>query len=168
VAGGAQVDNAARGRALPDVAAGRVRGATSPITCTDLRRLRVEHWNNGYQQGAAARSLLGSAALRLHPLLLSDQYEHLIAVRRFAASWDRLVFRGRPESRKFLGFYLKTASFARSSVSTGGDPEDPKVDGELKTAVRLIRSRAAIDPAKLADEDVDLRGLSSPRRADGA
>jgi len=37
----------------------------------------------------------------------------------------------------------------------GGDPEDPKADGELKAAVNLVRQRAA----KLADEDVDLHRL---------
>jgi len=45
-------------------------------------------------------------------------------------------------------------------LDRGGDPEDPKVDGELKAAVSLIRGRAAIEPAKLADEAVDLRGLA--------
>jgi hypothetical protein len=44
-------------------------------------------------------------------------------------------------------------------LNRGGDPEDPKVDGELKAAVNLIRNRLAVDPAKLADEAVDLRGL---------
>ncbi len=44
-------------------------------------------------------------------------------------------------------------------LNRGGDPEDPKVDGELKVAVNLIRNRMAVDPAKLIDEDVDLRRL---------
>jgi len=33
------------------------------------------------------------------------------------------------------------------------------VDGELKAAVNLVRNRAAVDSAKLVDEDVDLRRL---------
>jgi hypothetical protein len=45
-------------------------------------------------------------------------------------------------------------------LDRGGDPEDPKVDGELKTAVTLIRNRAALDPAKLIDENVDLGRLA--------
>ena len=44
-------------------------------------------------------------------------------------------------------------------LNRGGDPEDPKGDGELKAAVALIRNRVAVDPAKLSDEDVDLRRL---------
>jgi len=110
-AAGAAVDNGVlvdeRCRtSLPDVwAAGDVANHLHPL----FGRLRVEHWNNGYQQGrAAARSLLGGEQPYdyLHSFW-SDQYEHVIEYVGFAAGWDRLVFRGRPESRKFLGFYLK-------------------------------------------------------------
>jgi len=161
---GAQVDNgvlvdAQCRTSLPDVfAAGDVTNHLHPL----FGRLRVEHWNNGYQQGrAAARSLLGGAQPYdyVHSFW-SDQYEHLVEYVGFAAGWDRLVFRGRPESRKFLGFYLKDGIVrAVVGLNRGGDPEDPTGDGELKAAVGLIRNRAVIDPAKLSDEDVDLRRL---------
>src|SRR5881296_628595 len=162
---GARVDNGvlvdARCRtSLPDVfAAGDVTNHLHPI----FGRVRVEHWNNGYQQGqAAARSLLG----REQPYdyihsFWSDQYEHLIEYVGFAARWDRLVFRGRPESRTFLGFYLKDGIVrAAVGLNRGGDPEDPKADGELRAAVNFVRNRVAVDPAKLVDEDVDLRRLA--------
>src|SRR5262249_22455432 len=162
---GAEVDNGvlvdARCRtSLPDVfAAGDVTNHAHPI----FGRLRVEHWNNGFQQGrAAAQSLLG----REQPYdyvhsFWSDQYEHSIEYVGFAAGWDRVVFRGRPESRKFLGFYLKDGIVrAAVGLNRGGDPEDPNADGELKAAVSLIRNRAPVDPAKLIDEDVDLHGLA--------
>jgi 3-phenylpropionate/trans-cinnamate dioxygenase ferredoxin reductase subunit len=160
-AAGAQVDNGvlvdARCRtSLPDVfAAGDVTNHWHPI----FGRLRVEHWNNGYQQGrAAAMSLLGGEQPYdyIHSFW-SDQYEHSIEYVGFAPGWDRLVFRGRPESRKFLGFYLKAGIVhAVVGLNRGGDPEDPKVDGELKAAVHLIRNRLAVDPATLVDEAVDL------------
>ncbi len=145
---------------LPDVyAAGDVANHLHPL----FGRLRVEHWNNGYQQGrAAARSLLGGEQPYdyLHSFW-SDQYEHLIEYVGFAASWDRLVFRGRPESRKFLGFYLKDGIMrAAVGLNRGGDPEDPKVNGELKAVANLIRDRVPVDPATLANEDVDLRRLA--------
>jgi 3-phenylpropionate/trans-cinnamate dioxygenase ferredoxin reductase subunit len=165
-AAGAQVDNGvlvdARSRtSLPDVfAAGDVTNHLHPI----FGRLRVEHWNNGFQQGrAAARSLLGGAQPYdyVHSFW-SDQYEHLIEYVGFAAGWDRLVFRGRPAERKFLGFYLKDGIVrAVVGLDRGGDPEDPSADGELKAAVTLIRSRARVDPAKLTDEDADLRALAT-------
>jgi len=165
---GAQVDNGvlvdARCRtSLPDVfAAGDVTNHAHPI----FGRLRVEHWNNGFQQGrAAAQSLLGREQLYdyVHSFW-SDQYEHSIEYVGFAAGWDRVVFRGRPESRKFLGFYLKDGIVrAAIGLNRGGDPEDPNADGELKAAVSLIRNRAPVDPAKLIDEDVDLHGLAIAR-----
>src|SRR5262245_7258749 len=163
-AAGAQVDNGvlvdARCRtSLPDVfAAGDVTNHLHPL----FGRLRVEHWNNGFQQGrAAARSLLGGEQPYdyVHSFW-SDQYEHSIEYVGFATGWDRLVFRGRPESRKFIGFYLKDGIVrAAVGLNRGGDPEDPNADGELKTVVGLIRNRASIDPAKLVDENVDLRSL---------
>ena len=158
VENGVLVDERCR-TSLSDVfAAGDVTNHMHPI----FGRLRVEHWNNGYQQGrAAARSLLGGAQPYdyVHSFW-SDQYEHSIQYVGFAARWDRVVFRGRPESRKFLGFYLKEGIVrAVVGLNRGGDPEDPKVDGELKAAVNLVRNRAAVDSAKLVDEDVDLRRL---------
>jgi len=164
-AAGAEVDNGVlvdeRCRtSLPDVlAAGDVTNHLHPI----FGRLRVEHWNNGYQHGrAGARSLVGGTQPYdyIHTFW-SDQYEHLIEYVGFAASWDRLVFRGRPESRKFLGFYLKDGIVrAAVGLDRGGDPEDPKGDSELKAAVDMVRRRAVIEPKKLADESVDLRTLA--------
>ena len=164
-AAGAAVDNGVLVDAhcktsLPDVfAAGDVTNHLHPI----FGRLRVEHWNNGQRQGqAAARSMLGNPAPYdyIHSFW-SDQYEHSIQYVGFAASWDRLVFRGRPESRKFLGFYLKDGIVrAAVGLDRGGDPEDPKGDSELKAAVDMVRRRASIDPGKLADESVDLRALA--------
>ncbi len=165
-AAGAAVDNGVlvdeRCRtSLPDVfAAGDVANHLHPI----FGRLRVEHWNNGYQHGrAAARSMLGDTQPYdyLHSFW-SDQYEHLIEYVGFAAGWDRLVFRGRPESRKFLGFYLKDGLVrAAVGLNRGGDPEDPKADSELKVVADLIRRRVPVDAAKLADEDVDLRRVAA-------
>src|SRR5215468_7721731 len=167
-AAGAQVDNGvlvdARCRtSLPDVfAAGDVASHLHPI----FGRLRVEHWNNGYQHGAAAgRSLLGRGGPYdyVHTFW-SDQYEHVIEYVGWAASWDRFVFRGRPESRKFLGFYLKDGVVrAAMGLDRGGDPEDPKGESELKAAVDIVRRRATIDPDKLADDGAELRTLAGAR-----
>jgi 3-phenylpropionate/trans-cinnamate dioxygenase ferredoxin reductase subunit len=165
-AAGAAVDNGVLVDAhcrtsLPDVyAAGDVANHAHPI----FGRLRVEHWNNGYQQGrAAARTMMGGTEPYdyLHSFW-SDQYEHLIEYLGFAAAWDRLVFRGDPGSRKFLGFYLKDGIVcAAVGLNRGGDPEDSKTDGELKLVGNLIRNRVRVDPVSLADDDVDLRRLAA-------
>jgi 3-phenylpropionate/trans-cinnamate dioxygenase ferredoxin reductase subunit len=148
---------------LPDVyAAGDVANHLHPI----FGRLRVEHWNNGHQQGlAAARAMLGGTRPYdyLHSFW-SDQYEHLIEYVGFAAVWDRFVFRGDPASRKFLGFYVKDGVVrAAVGLNRGGDPEDPKSEGELKVVAGLIRDRVPVDAARLADEDVELGRLVATR-----
>src|SRR4029453_10262396 len=143
---------------LPDVyAAGDVANHLHPI----FGRLRVEHWNNGFQHGrAAARAMLGDPAPYdyIHTFW-SDQYEHTIQYVGFAAEWDRLVFRGQPSSRKFLGFFLKDGTGrAAVGLDRGGDPEDPKSESELREAVALVRDRARVDPARLAED-----GTRGPR-----
>jgi len=165
-AAGAAVDNGVLvdercGTSLPDIyAAGDVANHLHPI----FGRLRVEHWNNAFQQGrAAARSMLGREEPYdyLHSFW-SDQYEHVIEYVGFAAGWDRLVFRGARESRKFLGFYLKEGIVhAAVGLDRGGDPEDPKGESELKLVARLIRDHVPVEPAKLADDDVDLHHVAA-------
>jgi 3-phenylpropionate/trans-cinnamate dioxygenase ferredoxin reductase component len=155
-AAGAKVDNGVLvdehcRTTLPDVyAAGDVANHLHPL----FGRLRVEHWNNGYQHGrAAARAMLGGPEPYdyLHTFW-SDQYEHTIEYVGFAADWDRLVFRGEPASRKFLGFYLKDGiPRAVVGLDRGGDPEDPKNESELRAAATLIRDRVRVDPARLAE-----------------
>ncbi len=166
-AAGAAVDNGAlvdeRCRtSLPDVyAAGDVANHLHPV----FGRLRVEHWNNGYRQGrAAARAMVdGPEPYDYMHSFWSDQYEHVVEYIGFAAAWDRLVFRGDPASRKFLGFYVKDGLVrAAMGLNRGGDPEDPKSDGELATVAALIRDRVPADPRRLADEGVDLERIAHP------
>jgi len=160
VENGVLVDERCRTSLSQIYAAGDVANHLHPL----FGRLRVEHWNNADRQGAyVARSMLG----RDEPYdymhsFWSDQYEHVIEYVGFAAAWDRLVFRGRPESRKFLGFYLKDRTvLAAVGLDRGGDPEDPKSDSELKLVADLIRRRVVVDPMRLADENVDLHHVTS-------
>ena len=152
---GVLVDERCR-TSLPDVyAAGDVANHLHPL----FGRLRVEHWNNALQQGrAAARAMLGDPRPYdyLHTFW-SDQYEHLIEYVGFARRWDRLVFRGDPAEGRFLAFYLEGGVVrAAAGLDRGGDPEDPKSEGELKIVAGLIRNRVPVDPARLADEGADL------------
>ena len=166
-AAGATVDNGVLvdehcRTSLPDVyAAGDVANHLHPV----FGRLRVEHWNNGYRQGrAAARAMLDSPEPYdyMHSFW-SDQYEHVVEYIGFAAVWDRLVFRGDPASRKFLGFYLKDGIVrAAVGLDRGGDPEDPKGGSELAVVAGLIRDRVPADPGRLADEGVDLERIARP------
>jgi 3-phenylpropionate/trans-cinnamate dioxygenase ferredoxin reductase subunit len=152
---GVLVDELCR-TSLPGVyAAGDIANHLHPV----FGRLRVEHWNNASNQGrAAALSMMdrGRAYDYVHSFW-SDQYDQSVEYVGFAQAWDRLVFRGSPESRRFLAFYLQDGiQLAAIGLNRGGDPEDPDQDGELKACVPLIRNRARVDPALLADEDQDL------------
>jgi len=57
----------------------------------------------------------------------------------------------------------RRADARRRRHQPGGDPEDPKTDGELKRVVPLIRDRVKVEPERLADEDIDLRRLVGRR-----
>ena len=166
-AAGAAVDNGVLvdehcRTSLPDVyAAGDVANHLHPV----FGRLRVEHWNNGYRQGrAAARAMVdGPEPYDYMHSFWSDQYEHVVEYIGFAATWDRLVFRGDPASRKFLGFYVKDGLIrAAMGLDRGGDPEDPKGGSELAAVAALIRDRVQVDPARLGDEGVDLERIAHP------
>jgi 3-phenylpropionate/trans-cinnamate dioxygenase ferredoxin reductase subunit len=124
-------------------AAGDVASAWSPFYS---RRLRTEHVSNARLQGLAAGSLLqgsGEPFDRL-PSFYSDQYGISLQYTGFGDPGDRLVVRGSLEERHFTGFLLESGRVV--AAITVGKP-DPAVDVE-----RLIRSRAVVDAAVLADE----------------
>jgi 3-phenylpropionate/trans-cinnamate dioxygenase ferredoxin reductase subunit len=160
VENGVLVDERCR-TSLADVyAAGDVANHLHPV----FGRLRVEHWNNAFQQGgAAARSMLdGGRPYDYVHSFWSDQYDQKVEYVGFASRWDRLVFRGAPESRRFLAFYLLDGVLvAVLGLNRGGDPEDPEQGGELKDCVPLIRARARVDPAPLADEGSALSRIAT-------
>jgi 3-phenylpropionate/trans-cinnamate dioxygenase ferredoxin reductase subunit len=149
---------------LPDVyAAGDVANHRHPV----FGRIRVEHWNNAFNQGAAAaRAMLGDPAPYdyVHSFW-SEQYEHKIEYVGFAASWDRVVLRGDVAGRRFLAFYLQDGVLrAAFGLDRGGDPEDPDdADGELKACVPFIRDRIPVDTARLADEAHEVGGRVGAR-----
>jgi len=117
------------------------------------RRIRVEHYDNAIKQGVlAARSMLGGAdAFSDVHWFWSDQYDQDLQYVGFADRWDEIVIRGSLEERSFVAFYLR----------------DGVVDGagglgrgrEVRRARDLVRARRPVDPARLRDEDVDLKTL---------
>jgi 3-phenylpropionate/trans-cinnamate dioxygenase ferredoxin reductase subunit len=127
-------------------AAGDVANQAHPL----LGRLRVEHWANALHQGpAAARSMLGSPERyeRL-PYFFSDQYDVGMEYSGHATSWDRVVFRGDPASRKFVTFWLQDGR-VRAGMNVN-------VWDVAETIAALVRSGVAIDPRRLSDPDVPL------------
>jgi 3-phenylpropionate/trans-cinnamate dioxygenase ferredoxin reductase subunit len=121
------------------------------------RRMRVEHWQNAMQQGAAAaRSMLGRAQPydAVH-WFWSDQYDVNLQYAGFHHDAERIVVRGSLERRNFLAFYLNLGRVdAVVGLNRGKD---------VRRAVPLIKARATVNPRQLGDEDVSLRSLVEGR-----
>jgi 3-phenylpropionate/trans-cinnamate dioxygenase ferredoxin reductase subunit len=117
------------------------------------RRIRVEHWRNAIEHGAAAaRSMLGKGGpyAEVH-WFWSDQYDANIQYAGHHTEWDELVVRGSLEERKFVAFYIKDGLVdAAVAVNSGRD---------LRRAQAVIRARRPVDHARLRDPDTDLREL---------
>jgi 3-phenylpropionate/trans-cinnamate dioxygenase ferredoxin reductase subunit len=129
-------------------AAGDVANALHPFY--DGRRVRVEHWANALNQGpCAARNMLGAGEPydRL-PYFFSDQYDAGMEYSGLASARDEVVIRGDAAGRELIAFWV-----AEGRVLAGMNLNVWDVNDQIQA---LIRSRAVVDPAKLADSDVAL------------
>ena len=155
---GIDVDERCQAGAADVYAAGDVANQLHPL----FGRVRVEHYNNGEKQGAAAaRSMLGATAPYdyLHTFW-SDQYEHKLEYAGHATTWDDFAVRGSLGDGRLIGFYLQ-AGVVRAAVGVdrGGDPELDH-DGEMAACARLVARRARPDRGALTDERADLWSLT--------
>ena len=154
---GILADELCRTSAADVYAAGDVANQLHPL----FGRVRVEHYNNGEKQGAAAaRSMLGSTAPYdyIHSFW-SDQYEHKIEYVGHVAKWDDFVVRGSVGEGQLVGFYLVDGVVkAAVGLDRGGDPELDR-DSEMAACVRLVAGRARPAPGVLVDERTDLWSL---------
>ncbi len=131
-------------------AAGDVANHVHPVFG---RLIRVEHWQNAIRQGAAAaRSMLG----KREPYddvhwFWSDQYDYNVQYAGFHSGWDELVVRGNLDQRNFVVFYMQEQRIAAAVAFIRGR--------DVQRAMRLIKARVEVDPAKLRDENTDLRSL---------
>jgi 3-phenylpropionate/trans-cinnamate dioxygenase ferredoxin reductase subunit len=147
VADGVEVDATLETSAPGIFAAGDVASAWHPFLS---RRIRIEHVSNARLQGLAAGPLLlgrGEPFDKL-PSFYSDQYGISLQYTGYGDPRDTLVVRGSIPERRFTGFMLEGGRVA--AAITVGKP-DPALDVE-----RLIRSRAVVDPAVLADESAPI------------
>jgi 3-phenylpropionate/trans-cinnamate dioxygenase ferredoxin reductase component len=148
---GILVDDQCRTNVPGIFAAGDVANHYHPV-CG--RQMRVEHWQNGVKQGAAAaRSMLGRGQSydEVH-WFWSDQFDANIQYAGFHAAWDAIVVRGSLPERKFLAFYLADGRVESVvAINQGRD---------LRRTLPIIKARVAVDPQRLADPAVDLRTLA--------
>ena len=131
-------------------AAGDVANHYHPIF---KQKMRVEHWHNAVNQGAAAaRNMMGTAWIydEVH-WFWSDQYGYALQYAGFHREWDELVVRGSLEERDFIAFYVKNGLVAAAvGMNRGRD---------VRRAMRVIKARTAVDAKLLGNDDLDLRRL---------
>lgn len=148
---GIVVDEYCRTNVADVFAAGDVTNHYHPVF---KQTMRVEHWHNAVNQGAAAaRNMMGRTTVydEIH-WFWSDQYDHNLQYAGHHRQWDHLVVRGSLEERDFIAFYLKDGIAAAAvGMNRGRD---------VRRAIPLIRNRAVADPDQLGDDDVDLRTIA--------
>jgi 3-phenylpropionate/trans-cinnamate dioxygenase ferredoxin reductase component len=155
---GVVVDELCRTNLEGVYAAGDVANHFHPVWGTHVR---VEHWQHAIKHGqAAAMSMLGKGApYRDVHWFWSDQYDQNLQYAGYHRDWDDLVIRGSLEQRAFIAFYLKAGVVQAAVALNRGE--------DVRSATPLIASRALVDPARLADERIELSALSSAEAAAG-
>ncbi|MGO4342286.1 NAD(P)/FAD-dependent oxidoreductase [Pedococcus sp. 2YAF34] len=136
----------------PDVfVAGDVANVEHPFLG---RRVRVEHWANALDQPplVAAAMLDQPTPEPQLPFFFSDQYDLGLEYHGLGSPDDEVVVRGDLAGREFLAFWLHDGV-----VSAGMNVNVWDVGDAVKG---LIRSRARVDRAKLADTDEPLENLT--------
>jgi 3-phenylpropionate/trans-cinnamate dioxygenase ferredoxin reductase subunit len=125
-------------------AAGDVASAYHPIL---ERHIRVEHWANALNGGpVAARSMLGQdVSYDLLPYFFTDQYDLGMEYAGYAApgEYDRVVFRGDPDSGEFQAFWTAGGIVLAGMSVNIWDQMDPIQD--------LVRAKRPVNLDRLAD-----------------
>ena len=117
-------------------------------------RLRVEHWDNALNQGAAAAKSMLAAPEPYSPTLYfwSDQYDLNIQYLGHATEWDKIAVRGDPAEEKFTAFYLKDGSIHGALVVNNFR--------DIRPTRTLIGQKTPVDASSLSDESTNLKQLA--------
>ena len=131
-------------------AAGDVANAYHPVFDA---RIRLEHWSAALNQGpVAAKNMLGQhVEYRKIPYFFSDQYDLGMEYNGFAAHWDQVVYRGDPENREVIVFWLEAGVPVAGMNVNVWDVSEP--------IAALVAAKRQVDPARLGDPDTDLASL---------
>ena len=122
------------------------------------QQVRLEHWQNAQNQAvSAAKSMLGERTPFAEvPWFWSHQFDLNLQMAGHLSATDDVVVRGSMEEARFCAFYLRDGLLA--GVLAVNRPRD------VRAATKLIECHARVDPAQLADEDVDLRKVGTVLR----
>ncbi len=131
-------------------AAGDLANHPNPILG---RRLRLESWQNAQNQAiSTAKAMCGNGVPYAEvPWFWSDQYDLNLQMLGVAEHWDRLVFRGSVEERKFSVFYLLDGIIvAANAINSARD---------VAPARKMIAERRPVEAEVLASPDIPLKRL---------
>jgi len=149
VTDGVRVDEHLRTPDPAVFAAGDVANAYHPLL---RKHVRVEHWENARRQGVlAGKSMLGKEPTPDRPpYFFSDQYDLGMEYVGYVepGGYDQVVFRGDPDKRKFVAFWL-----SGGRVLAGMNVNVWDVAGDVEA---LIVRGEQVDVSRLADLDVSL------------
>lgn len=119
------------------------------------KRLRLESVQNAIEQGkSAAAAMMGKEKpYNQVPWFWSDQYDLKLQIAGLSAGYTQAVTRGNPESdRSFAVFYLKDGVLV--AVDAVNSPP------EFMMSKTLIAKHAKLDPARLADESINMKEVA--------
>jgi len=156
-AAGLAVDNGVTADAVgrtsdPDIfAVGDVANVEHPLLG---QRVRVEHWANALNQPqvVVAAMLDQDGPQPELPYFYTDQYDLGMEYLGLGGPDDDVVVRGDLEKREFIAFWTR-----EGRVVAGMNANVWDVTDDIKS---LILSKAAVDPARLADPAVPLAELA--------
>ena len=117
------------------------------------RNLRLESVHNALEQAkTAAANICGEDVIYAQvPWFWSDQFALKLQIAGLSQGYDQVVIRGEPASRSFSCLYLKDGVLI--AVDAVNKPKD------FMQSKALISIHARIEPALLADGDVELKDM---------
>ena len=131
--------------------------AVGDCTChpNDLlgRKVRLESVHNALEQAkTAAANICGEDQRYAQaPWFWSDQYDLKLQIAGLSQDYDQTIIRGDPANRSFSCLYLNDGKLI--AVDAINRPKD------FMQSKKLIADHAVIDPALLADSDVELKDM---------
>ncbi len=144
------VDALGRTSDLDIFAVGDVTRHFNPLLA---RSLRLESWQNAQNQGiAVAKIIAGSSEPYAElPWFWSDQYDSNFQIVGVPESWDRVVWRGEPQSGKFTACYMAGDRLVCANTMNNAR--------EVRFLKQLILSGKSLSDAALADPATNLASL---------
>ncbi|MBA3874632.1 MAG: FAD-dependent oxidoreductase [Anaerolineae bacterium] len=112
---------------------------------------RIEHWRLAEQHGIiAAYNMLGSGDdMDAHvPFFWTTQWHITLNYVGHAAQWDEIIYRGSPEAKKFIAFYVKEGQLL-AAAGCGHDQE-------LDALEFILQAKLPLSVGQMRDSDFSL------------